>query len=103
MLPCGVTKPAARLEPIATPSTALSLSAMEPASAVTSPSFTTSKGMPPQAGIVIGIVGQLAGEQFNPQNPLFECFELASERLLHHVLQELTTPVATAELFAVQD
>src|ERR1039458_7732251 len=50
-----------------------------------------------------GIVGQLAGEQFNPQNPLFECFELASERLLHHVLQELTTPVATAELFAVQD
>ena len=49
MLPCGVTKPAARLLPMATPSTALSLSAMEPASAVTSPSFTTSNGMPPQA------------------------------------------------------
>jgi hypothetical protein len=34
---------------MAMPSTALSPSAMDPASAVTSPSFTTSKGMPPQA------------------------------------------------------
>ena len=46
MLPCGVTKPAASELPKATPSTAESLSAIDPASAVTSPSFTTSNGMP---------------------------------------------------------
>src|ERR1019366_7387233 len=49
MLPCGVTKPAASELPNATPSTALSFRAMEPASAVTSPSLTTSKGTPFQA------------------------------------------------------
>src|SRR5947209_8759403 len=49
MAPCGVTNPAARLLPMAMPRTPLSSSAMEPASAVTSPSFTTSNGTPPQA------------------------------------------------------
>ena len=49
MAPCGVTNPAARLLPMAMPSTAFSPAPSSRPARVTSPSLTTSNGMPPHA------------------------------------------------------